>query len=101
MLNRLFPRSVAYCYDQLAYRLNRLAGWHDARAACHDTVREMVADLEKLDSGELFRAGLHETVQNGLMSTTRQGVGIAQDYHFACGGGGGRKGEGTGWEGVW
>src|SRR3546814_8034149 len=58
MLNRLFPRSVAYCYDQLAYRLNRLAGWHDARAACHDTVREMVADLEKLDSGEILRAGL-------------------------------------------
>src|SRR3546814_5458906 len=31
MLNRLFPRSVAFCADQLAYRLNRLAGWHDSR----------------------------------------------------------------------
>ncbi|KEQ53978.1 alpha-E domain-containing protein [Sphingobium chlorophenolicum] len=82
VLNRLFPRSIAYCYDQLAYRLNRLAGWHNARAACHDTVREMVADLEKLDSGEIFRAGLHETVQNGLMSTNRLGVEIAQAYHF-------------------
>ena len=42
----------------------------------------MVADLEKLDSGEIFRAGLHETVQNGLMSTNRLGVEIAQAYHF-------------------
>lgn len=82
MLNRLFPRSVAYCYDQLAYRLNRLAGWHDNRGPCHDTVRQMVSDLEQLDSGEIFRVGLHETVQSGLRMTNRLGVEIAQTYHF-------------------
>jgi uncharacterized alpha-E superfamily protein len=82
MLNRLFPRSVAYCYDQLNYRLNRLAGWHDARAECHDTVIEMVSTLENLDSGEIFRRGLHETVQKGLGMTNRLGFEIAQAYHF-------------------
>ncbi len=82
MLNRLFPRSVAYCYDQLAYRLHRLAGWHDARGTCHDTVRKMVSDLEQLDSGDIFRRGLHETVQNGLKDTNRLGAEIAQTYHF-------------------
>ena len=82
MLNRLFPRSVAFCYDQLAYRLNRLAGWHDARDQAHETVREMVAALEGLDSGEIFRCGLHETVQSGLRMTNRLGAEIAQAYHF-------------------
>ena len=82
MLNRMFPRSVAYCYDQMAYRLNRLAGWHDSRGACHDTVRQMVADLEQSDSGEIFRVGLHETVQSGLEMTDRLGGEIAQTYHF-------------------
>lgn len=82
MLNRMFPRSVAYCYDQLAYRLNRLAGWHNGRGPAHDTVREMVSALEKLDSGEIFRVGLHETVQEGLSMTNRLGHEVAQTYHF-------------------
>lgn len=82
MLNRLFPRSVAFCYDQMSYRLNRLAGWHDDRAACHDTIQTMVSDLESLDSGEIFRRGLHETVQNGLAMTNRLGFEIAEAYHF-------------------
>ncbi|BAV64079.1 alpha-E domain-containing protein [Sphingobium cloacae] len=82
MLNRLFPRSVAFCADQLAYRLNRLAGWHDSRGPCHDTVQEMVADLEELDSGEIFRRGLHETVQMSLKMTNRLGFEIAQTYYF-------------------
>mgnify|MGYP001335961646 CR=1 FL=1 len=70
------------CYDQLAYRLNRLAGWHDAKGPCHDTVKDMVAGLESQDSGEIFRQGLHETVQHGLMVTNRLGAEIAQTYHF-------------------
>ncbi len=82
MLNRMFPRSVAYCYDQLSYRLNRLAGWHDSRAEAHDTVQQMVERLEQLDSGEIFRIGLHETVQTGLSMTNRLGAEIAQAYHF-------------------
>lgn len=82
MLNRLFPRSVAYCYDQLAFRLNRLAGWHDVRAECNDTIEAMVTELGALDSGEIFRIGLHETVQSGLAASNRLGAEIAQAYHF-------------------
>ena len=82
MLNRLFPRSVAYCCDQLAYRLNRLAGWHNARGTCHDTVKQLVSELEELDAGEIFRRGLHETVQYSLMMSNRLGVEIAETYHF-------------------
>jgi len=41
-----------------------------------------VTGLESQDSGEIFRRGLHETVQNGLMMTNRLGAEIAQTYHF-------------------
>ena len=42
----------------------------------------MVSALEQLDSGEIFRFGLHETVQQGLSMTNQLGVEIAQTYHF-------------------
>jgi hypothetical protein len=42
----------------------------------------MVAALETLDSGEIFRFGLHETVQHGLSMTNRLGAEIAEAYHF-------------------
>jgi uncharacterized alpha-E superfamily protein len=82
MLNRLFPRSVAFCCAQIAYRLNRLAGFHNAHGPCHDTAQEMVDFLESLDSGEIFRRGLHETVQNGLAISNKLGSEIAATYHF-------------------
>jgi uncharacterized alpha-E superfamily protein len=82
MCNRTFPRSVAFCFDQLQYRLNRLARFHEARAVCHDTIAEMVDNLDQLDKGEIFKTGLHETVQNGLMMTDRLGREIAEAYHF-------------------
>lgn len=82
MCNRTFPRSVAFCFDQLQYRLNRLARFHEARAVCHDTIAEMVNNLDQLDKGEIFKTGLHETVQNGLMMTDRLGGEIAEAYHF-------------------
>lgn len=82
MCNRTFPRSVAFCFDQLQYRLDRLARFHDGRAPCHDTIAEMVDNLDGLDKGEIFQAGLHETVQKGLLMTNRLGGEIARAYYF-------------------
>ena len=83
MLNRLFPRSVGWCYEHLNFRLNRLAGWHGTMPACNETIQQMVDELEALNSGEIFRRGLHETVQYGLTMTNRLGAEIAEAYHFA------------------
>lgn len=83
MLNRQFPRSVLYCYDQVAYRLQRLARWHGHQLPCHDTTHNMVAALSQANSGEIFRRGLHEMVQRGLADCNRLGSEIAQAYHFA------------------
>lgn len=82
ILNALFPRSVAYCYRQIAFRLSRLETLHGARSACHDTITEMVDALANTDSGEIFRVSLHQTVTNGLSMTNRLGLEIASAYHF-------------------
>lgn len=82
ILNTQFPRSVAYCYGQIAYRLRRLQQLHGHRSACHDTIALMVDGLENTDSGEIFRVGLHETVTDGLIRTNRLGSEIAKAYHF-------------------
>jgi uncharacterized alpha-E superfamily protein len=83
VLNRQFPRSVLYCFDQLAYRLRRLANWHGQARPCHDTIDRMVERLAGTTSGEIFRQGLHETVQRTLADCNRLGVEIAEAYHFA------------------
>ncbi|HEX7821297.1 MAG TPA: alpha-E domain-containing protein [Sphingobium sp.] len=83
MLNRRFPRSVLYCYDQLSYRLGRLAQWHGQRRECHDSVEAMVTGLAAKTSGDIFRYGLHETVQRTLSDSNRVGIEIAEAYHFA------------------
>jgi len=82
ILNAQFPRSVAYCYRQIAFRLSRLETLHGNRADCHDTIARMVDALDNVDSGEIFRAGLHPTVTNGLTMTNRLGLEIASAYHF-------------------
>ena len=48
----------------------------------HDTAQELVEAMQRLDSGEIFRRGLHETVQHGLQMTNQLGMEIAQAYHF-------------------
>lgn len=82
VLNRRFPRSVLYCLDQLSYRLGRLAQWHGQRRPCHDTVEEMVSTLASKTSGDIFRQGLHDTVQRTLADCNRLGEEIAEAYHF-------------------
>lgn len=82
MLNRRFPRSVLHCFDQLSFRLGSLAQWHGQRRPCHETIETMVSDLAAKTSGDIFRKGLHQTVQRTLNDCNRLGVEIAEAYHF-------------------
>jgi len=83
MLNRQFPRSVLYCFDQLAYRLQRLAHWHGRRSPSNQRSEEMVTELAKLSSGEIFSQGLHEIIQRKLGQCNKLGYEIAEAYYFA------------------
>ncbi len=83
MLNRQFPRSVLYCFDQIAYRLQRLAHWHGQRTPANDRGEQMVEALSHIKAGgDIFQFGLHETVQRELVQCNRLGLEIAHAYHF-------------------
>ncbi len=82
MLNRQFPRSVLYCFDQVAYRLQRLSDLHQKEGACDARIREMVGSLTGTTSGEIFRRGLHEIVQRTIIDSNQLGFEIAEAYHF-------------------
>lgn len=82
MVNRAFPRSVAYCVDHMRFHLERLAVEHGQRADCHETVNEVFELLQEGRDGAIFERGLHESVQQCLKLTNRLGSEIAESYHF-------------------
>lgn len=82
ILNRAFPRSVAFCYDQLNNSLTRLDEAYDERHNCHDTALKMTRQLEQREMGELFREGLHEFIHDGVRVTRRLTAEISSAYHF-------------------
>jgi uncharacterized alpha-E superfamily protein len=82
MVNRAFPRSVAYCVGQLRWHLNRLAQEHGSVANCHGTVDEISDLLQGGEDGAIFRRGLHEDVQLCLKLTNQLANEIAESYYF-------------------
>ncbi len=82
ILNRQFPRSVSFCFGEIGRRLEQLAQAHGRRGAAHDTAAAMLSNLRDRESGKIFEEGLHEFVQNALMTTNRLSREIAQGYHF-------------------
>ncbi|MGF1551155.1 MAG: alpha-E domain-containing protein [Paracoccaceae bacterium] len=82
ILNRRFPRSVAFCYDQIGDSLDRLARGYGARHDCHQTAGEMVARLGDAEMGELFSHGLHDFITEAVGHTRRLNAEIYRAYHF-------------------
>ncbi|MEL7174064.1 MAG: alpha-E domain-containing protein, partial [Pseudomonadota bacterium] len=82
ILNRSFPRSVAFCYDQIGDCLDRLARGYGERHACHATASEMIAKLGDAEMGELFEQGLHEFIIGAVNHTRRLNSEIYRAYHF-------------------
>ncbi len=82
MVNRTFPRSVAYCVDKLRWHLERLAQEHGVLGTCHKTVDEAFELLLAGQDGAIFQRGLHETVQQCLKLTNRLADEIAEAYYF-------------------
>jgi uncharacterized alpha-E superfamily protein len=82
MVNRAFPRSVAYCVDQLRFHLERVAQEHGIHADCHETVDEIFELLLEGRDGAIFQRGLHESVQQCLQMTNQLASEIAESYYF-------------------
>ncbi|MBK0399106.1 alpha-E domain-containing protein [Limibaculum sp. M0105] len=82
ILNRAFPRSVAFCYDQIGNCLDRLARGYGGRHDCHGTACEMIARLDDVEMGEIFQHGLHDFITATITATRRLNGEIYRAYHF-------------------
>lgn len=80
ILNRLFPRSVAFSYVEIGQCLGALAEGYGERHDCHATAAGMIDDLGRLGMGEIFRIGLHEFVLGSIGRTHRLGTEIYRAY---------------------
>ncbi len=82
ILNRSFPRSVAYCYGEILSCLDRLATGYGERHPCHQTASETAATLADIQIGEVFHQGLHEFLTDVIFRNTRLSNEIGAAYHF-------------------
>ena len=80
--NRTFPRSLAFCVDQIGRYLGNLEAHHGVRHPAHDTTAELDHELSAMKEGDVFKAGLHEYVGTSLGLMNRLSHEIARAYHF-------------------
>jgi uncharacterized alpha-E superfamily protein len=82
VLNKVFPRSAAFCYRALQRYLDELATLYGERHACHDIAAQMSTRLDECDIDALFQTGLHEFIEDAIRVTTRLSGEISRAYHF-------------------
>ncbi len=80
ILNRRFPRSVAFSYAEIGQCLAALKEGYGEEHDCHRTTARMIEDLGRLRMGEIFRIGLHEFVLEAIGRTNRLGSEIYRAY---------------------
>ena len=82
ILNRRMPRSLAYCYKNLADSLGHLAEVYGDSHPCHETVAQISGRLKAGTIKEVFDTGLHEFLSDFIRDNNRLGDEVAADYRF-------------------
>lgn len=82
MLNPQMPRSLRSCYLEITSALDGLGSLYGARAPCAALADETLARLASQDMAHVFRAGLHEVLQEFIAANNRLASEIAATYHF-------------------
>ena len=82
ILNRQFPRSLAYGYSEISRYLDQLAMAYGQRHPCHMRAAEMNARIADTEMGELVRSGLNEFLKDAMAHNNRLSSDISRAYHF-------------------
>ncbi|MEL7304060.1 MAG: alpha-E domain-containing protein [Pseudomonadota bacterium] len=82
ILNRDFPRSLSFSYQQICVHLSSLEDRYGETKPCIGTASEMNTRLRDLRMGEIFQMGLHEFIGEALAKTNTLAGEIADAYHF-------------------
>lgn len=82
ILDRRFPRSLAFCYSRIWSNLASLAREYGQEASCHRLLREAEAHLAQTSIDEIVDYGLHEFIIEFLDNTRKLADAVAIDYRF-------------------
>ncbi len=82
ILNTRMPRSLAFCYVNIAEALRFREQEYGARHPCHDTVEATLARLRGSSIKDIFDGGLHEFVDSFIVANNRLGDEVATAYRF-------------------
>lgn len=82
ILNRRFPRSLAYGYSEIGRYLEQISIGYNERHQCQRTASEMIARLADTEMGELLSNGLHEFISDAIAHNNRLSSEISRAYYF-------------------
>ena len=82
ILNKEFPRSVAFSYRKINTSLQHLDEAYGTPHACHRTAERVSSYLAKLRMGEIHRIGMSEFVSDMIGRTNKLGTEVYEAYHF-------------------
>ena len=82
VLNRRMPRSLAFCYHNMAESLRFLAVGYGERPSSLTTAEATLARLRDSTIRDVFDIGLHEFLADFIRDNNRLGEEFAADYRF-------------------
>jgi len=82
ILNRAFPRSLAYSYARIGEHLDHLSRRYGCRQRCHSLAYEMISRLGDLEVGAIFQQGLHEFIGEAGAVNRSMAEEIGRAYRF-------------------
>ena len=82
ILDVRMPRSLAFCYRNIADSLRQLDEAYGVRHSCHDTVAKTFGTLKAGSIKTIFDAGLHEFLADFIQDNYRLGDEVARHYRF-------------------
>ncbi|MEQ9316511.1 MAG: alpha-E domain-containing protein [Henriciella sp.] len=82
ILDQRLPRSLAFCYINLARNLSYLEAEYGESKPCQELCSKTLQRLTALDIDSILESGLHEFILSTIEETNSLGFQIEQDYRF-------------------
>ncbi len=82
ILDERMPRSLAFCYGQVADNLGYLEADYGERHKCHDMAQEIRLGLKNRSIDTIIEEGLHENIETFIRRNAELAMQIQTDYRF-------------------
>ena len=82
ILDQRLPRSIAFCYTNIARNLGYLEAEYGTESASRAVCDETLTRLTRTDIETIFDGGLHEFIQSIIQANNSLGLQIEKDYRF-------------------